>query len=307
MGLPVPASHERDKSASLRSQGVDVKNSFASVTYALPHDHVASILGNPSRDTSPADDFRGRLEDLVCRHIDGAPGFLVLTGLGHLSLAEAEAFTISASRIVGRLLPQDAKGTVLRQVVDRGVRLGEGKTGRYSDSRQGGNLHTDGPHVPPPVPDCFALYCVHQARVGGELCLIHVDELINGLPAWVTEVLRSDFHFDRRDADVEDPTVVRPVLRRTPAGTRVCYLREYIEIGHRRDDVPSLTVEQREAMNLFDALLNDPDRQVRGRLQPGDMAFFNNRVLLHGRTEFQDDPDSNRKRLMFRTWIHRPT
>jgi len=185
------------------------------------------------------------------------------------------------------------------------VRLGEGGTGRYSDSRQGGSLHTDAPHKPAPVPDCFALYCVHQAPVGGDLCLVSVSDLLKRLPAEALGQLRQDFHFDRRDETADEPTVRRPVLEVDPAGPRMYYLREYIDIGHRHDHVPDLTEQQVTALDALDALLDEPGLQQRLRLEPGELIFINNRTLLHGRTAFEDASGSGHKRLMLRTRIAR--
>ncbi|MFI2663542.1 TauD/TfdA family dioxygenase [Micromonospora carbonacea] len=64
-----------------------------------------------------------------------------------------------------------------------------------------------------------------------------------------------------------------------------------------------MTERQVAALDALDALLDDPRRQTRLRLEPGQMIFINNRTLLHGRTEFTDAPDG--KRLMLRTWILR--
>ena len=41
-------------------------------------------------------------------------------------------------------------------------------------------------------------------------------------------------------------------------------------------------------------------------LEPGDLQFLNNRTVLHGRTEFEDYPKFDRKRLMLRLWSAMP-
>nr|WP_296070311.1 TauD/TfdA family dioxygenase [uncultured Actinoplanes sp.] len=277
-------------------------------TYDIPKPAQEAVLAaNDARTgTGPLlAEVRERLHELVDTQLDGELGIFLVSGMEHLNREQAAAVTLRLSETVGTLLPQDAKGTLLREVVDRGVRLGEGATGRYSDSRDGGNLHTDGPHHPPPVPDCFTLFCVHQARTGGALCLVHAATLTERLPDWAVAQLSEDFHFDRREADVADPTVVRPVLGKEDGRTRVCYLRQYIEIGHRHPHVPPLTAEQVRALDALDALLDDESLQDHVRLRPGQMIFINNRTLLHGRTPFEDDPDSPDKRLMLRTWIKR--
>lgn len=239
------------------------------------------------------------------RCLEGDPGFFVLTGLGHFDEEEYREFAVTASAALGRLVPQDGKGTLLREVRYRGVRLGEGATGRYSDSRTGGSLHTDSPHRPTDVPDYFALACVHQAPVGGDLVLVRLADVVERLSdrPQVLETLRRPVYFDTRDDTPGAPrTVLRPVLEDTGGRDRVHYLREYIEIGHRQDGVPPLTEAQTEAFDQLDALLDSPGLRSQDRLREGEMIFIDNRWTLHGRVAFQDS-DHGHQRLMLRTWI----
>jgi alpha-ketoglutarate-dependent taurine dioxygenase len=279
-----------------------MENAFATVRYPLSREEVSAVLAD---DKGLADEVRHRIQRLARQHLDGSPGYFLFAGLDGLDVAQAEVFTLALSRMLGRLLPQDASGNFLRRVTDRGARLGDGTTGsRYSESRDGGYLHTDAPHTPPPLPDYFAMYCVHQAETGGALCLVHCNDLVQRLPEWAVRILKQNFHFDRMLDTVEDPTVVRPILSLAPGDTRIFYHRGFIETAHRRPEVPDLTTDQREAMDRLDALLDDPTLQQRDRLRPGEIAFFNNRSLVHGRTAFEDRKDQ--KRLMLRTWIHCP-
>jgi alpha-ketoglutarate-dependent taurine dioxygenase len=272
---------------------------IADATHAVSPPDLDAILAGRRPAT-----LGSRVQELAREHLDGQLGIFLLTGMPGLSVEHATEVTLAVSQLLGRLLPQDSQGALVRQVADRGLRLGEGRTGRYSDSRDGGNLHTDGPHHPSPVPDCFALFCVQQAESGGELCIVHAGALLERLPDRVIEVLQQDFHFDRREADADPPTVTRPVLSLGPP-MRVCYLREYIQIGHRLPHVPALTDRQLDALDALDALLDDPEGQSRIRLKPGQLIVVNNRCLLHGRTAFTDAPDHGQKRLMLRTWIQR--
>ena len=250
---------------------------------------------------APLPALRELLTGLVAEHVDHRPGIGVLTGLAGLSVLEAGEFALLASRALGTPAPQDAAGTLLREVRDRGVRLGEGRTGRYSDSRDGGNLHTDAPHAPGPAPDWFTLFCVRQAPVGGGLLLVHLDDLLARLSPATLATLREPFHFDRREAGAVPATVCHPVL----ADGGIAYLREYIELGHKHDDVPDLTDAQRNAMDELDGALADPELQLTGRLEPGELAVIDNRHVLHGRTTFTDDPRPGHERLLLRTWIRR--
>lgn len=269
---------------------------FESARFEVPSDLV--------RDAT-VERLRAELMPYAETYLNGDTGYFVLSGLQSLTTDESRAFARSASAALGRLLPQDSGGTLVREVRYRGVGLGEGATGRYSDSRTGGSLHTDSPHRPGAVPDCFALLCVRQAPVGGDLLLVHLSDVLERLSARpeVLETLHRPVHFDTRDDSPGAPrTVLRPVLDSTAARTRVHYLREYIEIGHRQPGVRPLSAEQERAFDLLDSLLDSPALWTRDRLRPGEMIFIDNRRTLHGRTEFQDAPGGE-GRLMLRTWI----
>jgi alpha-ketoglutarate-dependent taurine dioxygenase len=211
---------------------------------------------------------------------------------------------VTVSQCLGRLLPQDGDGALVREVRYRGKHLGEGATGRYSDSRDGGNFHTDGPHRPDTAPEWFSLLCVRQAQSGGGLILVLASQIIERLDAATAATLQEPFLFDQREEGTSP--VWRPILEQDDDGEwRVNYLREYIELGHRHPDGIALTVVQRDALDRFDAviaqLVEAPDR-IEIKLEPGQYALIDNRRLLHGRTAFGDDP-KDLDRLMIRTWI----
>ncbi|MGO4856333.1 TauD/TfdA family dioxygenase [Arthrobacter sp. 2MCAF14] len=231
-------------------------------------------------------------------------GLAIIDGLPVEEPQLADQCATAASSALGRLLPQDGAGQLVREVKYRGVKLGEGATGRYSDSREGGQFHTDGPHRPDTAPDWFALLCIRQAKVGGGLILVPTEEIIRGLDPESLAVLQEPFLFDQREAGV--PPVPRPVLEHQPDGCwHVNYLREYIELGHKHPLGTPLTDQQVHALDRFDqevaSAVAAPDR-IEVKLAPGQLAVIDNRRLLHGRTTFGDDPQ-DRDRLMLRTWI----
>jgi hypothetical protein len=41
-------------------------------------------------------------------------------------------------------------------------------------------------------------------------------------------------------------------------------------------------------------------------LEPGDMQFLNNRTIFHGRAEFEDHPEKERRRHLLRLWLRVP-
>ena len=79
-------------------------------------------------------------------------------------------------------------------------------------------------------------------------------------------------------------------------------MRRYIESA-RRPEVPPLTVQQTEALDLFDALAEDPAVNMQMTFRPGDMQWVHNHTMLHDRTAFEDWPEPERKRHLLRLWL----
>lgn len=259
-------------------------------------------------DDSPAgeDSVKDEVLDLVRRYLDGPPGVLVLTGLPADAVLAARA-VIRLTGLLGEPLPQNREGVLVREVRDRGTAIGEGTRSRYSDSRFGGSLHTDGAEAPLPAPDVFTLCCIRQSAEGGALQLVHVRDLLTELAAEpeVLRVLRSEFHFDRRGDQEpgQPPTVAKPVLFSQHGRPAITYLRSYIERGHEHPGVPDLTGDQRHALDRLDEIVESGRLTRLDKLAEGDLALFDNLSLLHGRTEFRDAP--GHPRLLLRSWIRR--
>jgi alpha-ketoglutarate-dependent taurine dioxygenase len=99
------------------------------------------------------------------------------------------------------------------------------------------------------------------------------------------------------------PYMEIPVLNWHAGRLTVFYQRQYIESAQRFEDAPRLTPEHVAALDMFDALAEDPEMHVRMRLQPGDMQFVYNHTQLHDRTAFVDWPEPSRRRHLLRLWL----
>ena len=76
--------------------------------------------------------------------------------------------------------------------------------------------------------------------------------------------------------------------------------------ARRFPEVPPLTPQQLEALDLFDALAEDPAINMQMTFQPGDMQWVHNHTMLHDRTAFEDWPEPERKRHLLRLWLAVP-
>ncbi|MER5969549.1 TauD/TfdA family dioxygenase [Streptomyces sp. NPDC002055] len=265
---------------------------------------LRSCLTETDPSTADTEAAAAELAKLVGIHLDDGAGVLVLTGLP-TDPEGAERAVLRATGLLGEPLPQNREGTLVREVRDRGMSISQRGRTRYSDSRFGGDLHTDGAEAPLPAPDVFTLFCVRQSVRGGALQCLHVREVERSLDAETLATLRAPFRFDRRGDQTAggDPTTAKPVLFTQRGRPAISYLRSYIDQGHDHPGVPGLTGAQRAALDALDALIAAGPALLTGKLREGELALFDNLSLLHGRTEFQDEPD--RTRLLLRTWVRR--
>jgi alpha-ketoglutarate-dependent taurine dioxygenase len=254
--------------------------------------------------------FLNFVDKLRTQYVDQGPGYCVLSGFDGISQhLWLQAFRLLSMHL-GDLCPQNSSGLEIKEVKDRGTAIGEGHSSRYSDSRYGGSLHTDGAPSPMPVPDYFGLFCVARAMRGGAFQMVRAstvyDRLIHSQPEAVS-ILEQPFHFDRRDNRGRhgEKTALKPVFFRENNEICITYLREYINAGHAYDGIPSLRSEQVRALDALDDVLSDSSLRVEGYLNPGEVVLVDNKGILHGRTTFEDDPESGQKRLLLRSWIRK--
>ena len=76
--------------------------------------------------------------------------------------------------------------------------------------------------------------------------------------------------------------------------------QKYVESAQRFPQVPRLTNDQIEAMNLFSKLALSKNFRLDMEFKRGDMQFLNNHCIVHSRTEYQDYPEIERRRHLVR-------
>jgi alpha-ketoglutarate-dependent taurine dioxygenase len=77
------------------------------------------------------------------------------------------------------------------------------------------------------------------------------------------------------------------------------YVRSVIVAGQKDIGQP-LTEVLVEALDLFDQLAGASDLHLSFRMRPGDMLLVNNLTVLHGRTQFRDHEEAERRRHILR-------
>jgi Taurine catabolism dioxygenase TauD, TfdA family len=233
-------------------------------------------------------------------------GFMVIRGLPveRYSIEQAAAAFLGIGAYFGKPVSQNGKGHILGHVKDLGRSIDD-PTARIYQTTHRQTFHTDSV-------DIVALLCLKTAKSGGLSRIVSsmflYNEMFRRRPD-LAAVLFEPFFFDRRGeaATGQKGYYETPIFHWYANQLSVIYgNRYYIESAQRFPDVPRLTEKQIEALDLFDALANDPSNYLDIEFQPGDIQLIHNHVILHDRTDYEDWPERERKRHLLRLWLCPP-
>jgi hypothetical protein len=160
--------------------------------------------------------------------------------------------------------------------------------------------------------DIVALMCLRAAKSGGASRIasagaVH-DHMARTRPD-LLQLLYDGFVCRRMERDAEYGTgiITRPITvfrRRGPEVT--CYVSGSYPIRAVKAGDATMTAAQQEALEMFFALAASPEFHLDMSIGEGDIQFLNNRLLVHGRTDYQDHKEVNRRRHMLRLWLRVP-
>ncbi len=201
---------------------------------------------------------------------------------------------------LGAAVSQNGKGHVLGHVKDLGLDYDDPQARGYQTSARL-PYHTD-------YADLVGLLCLKISRSGGNSSLVSsvtvYNEMLRRRPDLV-EVLRQPFYRTRWGEVGSDrpPWVEVPAFNLHEQGVVTTYVRSAVRKAQLMPEVPRLTDEQLEAMDLFDAIANDPANHLDMSFERGDIQFVNNHWLLHSRTAYDDHVAPEDKRHLLRLWL----
>jgi Taurine catabolism dioxygenase TauD, TfdA family len=262
----------------------------------------AESAGQPlCRDDFPLPTLRPRLAAILGEVLDGR-GFVLVRGLPIRDWGPRKAALafLGLGLHWGNLRAQNRHGHLLGHVKDMGLSSRDPQVRIYqTNERQ--NYHTDSS-------DIVGLLCLQPARTGGKSSLVSSVTIFNEMRRRrpdLARVLFEPIETDRRGEVPEGkkPYFSIPVFNWHEGRLSAIYHRSYIESARRFPDVPPLAPEQIEALDLFDALANDPELCFQMEFQAGDIQLVHNHSLLHDRTAFEDWPEPERKRHLLRLWL----
>jgi len=194
----------------------------------------------------------------------------------------------------------------------RGDYLGEVKNyrepGNERPYRRGGaiEMHRD------PC-DIVGLLCYRKARTGGLSRVTSAATIWNIVLAErpdLVSVLLEGFrlYITRDDRSLTAPVTPTkiPVLTRDPDGPLHCtFIAELAHWAVTKGGEP-WPDRGPEALAFIHEVANRDGAFLDMAIEPGDIQFLNNRTTIHGRTDYQEWPEPERQRVMFRLWLMCP-
>ncbi|WP_206198111.1 TauD/TfdA family dioxygenase [Shimia sediminis] len=258
-------------------------------------------IGDITKGTFPLTHFAGHVAKMREKLIHGI-GFEVLRGLPIASYTQEMAATIfcGIGAHLGSARSQNAAGHILGHVRDVGADAKDPTT-RIYQTHERQTFHTDSA-------DIVALLCLQDAQQGGDSLLVSAEALYNRMRAEHPDLLERLFDPIATDRRGEVPEGMQPFMTIPPLNWHagkliVFYQRQYIDSAQRFPEAMRLSDAHVQALDMFDAVANDPDMHLTMRLEPGDMQFVYNHAQLHDRTGFIDRRPPEKPRHLLRLWL----
>jgi len=280
----------------------------AGFTAALHH---AQALGKPLLAMAPADfPLPAASREALTRAIattQGRWGMCLVKGMPTDDWTEAECrlayWGMSLHMGVGRT--QNRASEIINDVRDAGGDY-KVKGGRGYNTNAGLDFHQDSC-------DVVSLLCRRTARQGGTSKVISSialrDEVSRLRPDLIPVLQGTWYHSYQGTNDPSQPPFYRcPIFGDDPENFAARTNRKNIDAAQRDfPEVPRLTEQQRQALDLFDELMPGDELCFTMELERGDLQLLNNYVTLHSRTPFEDFEEPDLKRHLLRLWLSIPT
>ncbi|WP_144632344.1 TauD/TfdA family dioxygenase [Bordetella genomosp. 13] len=258
-----------------------------------------------TRQTFPLDKVGALMESLPQRLRTGR-GFLMLRGLPRQQYSDDDMTRIyfGLGAYIGTPMTQSYLGDILGHVMD--VSDYEPKSRGY---RKGGGqlMHTDSC-------DIIGLMCLRSAISGGESRISSALAVHNVMAEQYPEQLKllaDGLFLKRTDEDGRRATRTfspdRVPFFYEENGEVSCYLPTgYARLAEKSGQCP-FTAEESEALYRVRKVAASPELYLDMGFKEGDIQFLNNRMMVHGRTDYQDAKDLADRRHLLRLWFEVPT
>ena len=261
-------------------------------------DDANGLLASDAR-TADFGAFDAPLAEIYHQLRDGR-GFQLVRGMpvgewDRLDLAIA--YWIIGNRI-GEPLSNNPDGDMIGHVTDLGKDYENPNHRGYQTSAHM-LFHTD-------QCDVVSLLCLQTSMSGGQSKIVSApavhNEMIARRPDLVAE-LTADMYWTKHGetAPGEAPWYRMAVINYFDGYLTIAGGYKHIEKGHALPGNPPLTAAQKEAFALL-AEINE-ELHLSMSFEIGDIQMLNSHVTMHSRTAYEDWPDPEKRRRLWRLWL----
>ena len=264
----------------------------------------AKLTEKPMADLTKRDFPLPTLERKVARwrrEVGEGRGFRVVRGIPVERWPErdTEAFFWCLGQHLGIPGAQNPQRDLLGHVQDTGESPDEV---RHYRTRVNINFHCD-------AADVVGLLCLRKAKRGGKSRIVSslsvYNELLRRRPDLVDR-LYEPFAMDTKGEGGVRYLPVRPCAY-DDGRLRTFYHTDYFRSATEASGQSVLAPEDRELLDLYNAIAESPGMYLDMDLEPGDIQLLSNHTVLHARNDFEDHAEPELRRHLLRLWISLPS
>ena len=262
----------------------------------------------------PLPELGKKLKSLA-KQLESGRGFGVVRGVPIDTYSEESLKILSwgMCSYFGPGIPQSHQGDWINHVIDLSDQTSAPrpefdhiiKRKTLRTNHGGGELdfHTD-------TTDIFALFCLRNAKSGGvsrlvSSAMVH-NQILAEKPDYVKALYDGYHYMSQTDDNVGRTDKVSskrvPVFTRKGDTVQGYYISQVVQRAIDHGGVTYNSVED-DARHELQRIAERPGVAHEFLLQPGDLLVVNNRAVMHARHDYEDFPEMDRRRHLFRLWM----
>jgi hypothetical protein len=241
--------------------------------------------------------------DTIRHDLRDGIGIALLRGLPFADMDRLEVAYIywGIGRHIGEAVSNNPEGDMIGHVIDTGRDYTDPKHRGYQTNVEM-DYHCD-------QCDIVTLLCTHTAKSGGKSKVVSslamYNEMVKRRPDLVP-VLAEPYCWTMH-SEIDDGKknyYESPTFNFLDGKLCIAFGPTHMRKGHLLPEAPDLTPLQDEAMKVAEDICEELHFAM--AMEQGDIQLVNNSVALHTRTGFEDWPEPERKRRLWRLWLVAP-
>lgn len=159
--------------------------------------------------------------------------------------------------------------------------------------------------------DITAMMGIREAKFGGESQIVSSvaihNKMVEEYPELVPELYQPYYQTYRNIANVPNKKLfyTKPVFEFDGSRFSCDMTRPTITNAQKLEGVPKLSAKQIKALDILEEYAECSELCHQFFLDPGDILYVNNHLLLHARQAFEDYDEVDKKRLLLRLHLSR--